>query len=421
MRSFLFERFKRFLKLDLASRPRLIFLLLMLRHLFASKATHIPLPLEGDCEGSAPAILFVDGSMPRDDRDAGAVSICQFMQLFVDHGWQVYLWPFDQIDQPELRSELASMGIRVVLSSRRAAALPNWLHGNAARFDVVFVSRPALAAYLLPWLKKRHFQLVYYGHDLHGERFAQEAALTGYWELGRLARRYHMLEKYICGAVDLSFYPSVQEVDALKSAVPEAKIMDLPPYGFDFSTLAAAVPPAGAQLLFVGNFGHLPNVDAAIWLVDEIWPSISKLMPEAKLVIAGSAPPASLRRRVQRSKLGITLTGWVSKQRLDALYRESRAVIVPLRFGAGVKHKVVSAVVRGCPVVTTEIGLQGLDELISIVGLAHDPFEFSKQIQPLIDNDQLWISMVQSARNALSSRFSSDTMWKALRNLHQEV
>jgi glycosyltransferase involved in cell wall biosynthesis len=417
----MFKRFKRILKLDLASRPRLIFLLLMLRHLFASKATHIPLPVEGDCDRSAPAILFVDGSMPRDDRDAGAVSICQFMQLFVDHGWQVYLWPFDQIDRPELRSELASMGIRVVLSSRRAAALPIWLHGNAARFDVVFVSRPALAAYLLPWLKKRHFQLVYYGHDLHGERFAQEAALTGYWELGRLARRYHMLEKYICSAVDLSFYPSVQEVDALKSAVPEAKIMDLPPYGFDFSTLAAAVPPAGAQLLFVGNFGHLPNVDAAFWLVDEIWPSISKLMPEAKLVIAGSAPPASLRRRVQRSTLGITLTGWVSKQRLDAIYRESRAVIVPLRFGAGVKHKVVSAVVRGCPVVTTEIGLQGLDELISIVGLAHDPVEFSKQIQPLIDNDQLWISMVQSARTALSSRFSSDTMWKALRNLHQEV
>lgn len=417
----MFERFKRFLKLDLASRPRLIYLLLTLRHFFAPRATHVSLPVEGDTEPSAPAILFVDGSMPRDDRDAGAVSICQFMQLFVDHGWQVYLWPFDQIDRPELRSYLSSKGIRVVLSSRRAAALPNWLHGNAARFDVVFISRPALAAYLLPWLKNRQFQLVYYGHDLHGERFAQEAVLTGYWELGLVARRYHMLEKYICGAVDLSFYPSVQEVDALKSGVPEAKIMELPPYGFDFSKLAAAVPPAGAQLLFVGNFGHLPNVDAAIWLVDEIWPRIRQSVPEAKLVIAGSAPPAPLRRRVHRSELGITLTGWVPEQRLDALYLESRLVIVPLRFGAGVKHKVVSAIVRGCPVVTTEIGLQGLDELFNNVGLAHNPADFAKQCQPLIDNDQLWISRVQSARTALSSRFSSDTMWKALRNLHQEA
>ncbi len=416
----MFDRCMRFVRLHLASRPRMVFMLLTLRHLLALGETPTPPSEDRESDRSAPAILFVEGSMPREDRDAGAVSICQFMQLFVDHGWQVYLWPFDQIDRPELRSYLSSKGICVVLSSRRASAFLLWLRGKAPRFRVVFLSRPALAAYLVPFLNKRQFRLVYYGHDLHGERFAQEAALTGYWELGFLARRYSALEQQICAAVDLTFYPSAQEVEILKSHVPEANIKELPPYGFDFAKLSAVVPPVSAQVLFVGNFGHLPNVDAAIWLLDEIWPAIRQSLPEAQLVIAGSSPPVSLQKHANLFPSGITLTGWLSEERLDALYRESRVVVVPLRFGAGVKHKVVSAVVRGCPVVTTEIGLQGLDELSGVVGLANNPALFADQCQKLIEDDRLWVSRVESARRALSSRFSRDTMWKVLHKVHQE-
>jgi glycosyltransferase involved in cell wall biosynthesis len=360
----------------------------------------------------------VDNCIPDDDRDAGAVSIAQFMQIFLDHGWQVYLWPFDQIDRPERRTALLQKGIRVVLSSRRADGLHLWLHRNAGLLQVVFLSRPALTAYLLPGLKERHYKLVYYGHDLHAERFAQEATQTRHPELKVLAAIYGRMERRICREVDFSYYPSAQEVQALQSCEPQARIRELPPYAFDFNALPPASPSPGAQILFIGNFGHVPNVDAATWLLDEIWPLLQQQVRESRLVIAGSSPPASLIQRAQSCHETVTITGWVSNDRLQEYYQSSRIVVVPLRFGAGVKHKVVAAVVHGCPIVSTETGLQGLPELQHAVGLAYDATDFASHCQILIADDQLCQSRIQSARTALANRFSTQSMWSAFHDVH---
>ena len=366
-------------------------------------------------------ILFVDGSTPQGDRDAGALSIVQFMHLFVDHGWQVHLWPFDQVDRPEARASLERNGIHVILSSRRADAFRRWMRRHARQYDVVFVSRPALAAFLLPWLRQLACKFAYYGHDLHGERFKQEAMLTGQRELLLLARQYSHLERAICAAAACSYYPSAEEVHVMKMAVPQATIKELPPYAFDFLHLEPPVPPAKAHLLFVGNFEHLPNLDAALWLLDELWPRIRERLGEAHLTIAGARPPASLIQRVHACSGDVTLTGWISEQRLQELYQCSRIVVVPLRFGAGVKHKVVAAIMQGCPIVTTDVGLQGLPELEGVVGLANNASEFARECENLIGNDHLWSSRVRSARTALASRFSRDSMWRALQDLHHDT
>lgn len=415
----MFRRLKRFLKLYLVSQPSLVYLFLGLRSLIASGPTdaqqaHLPFP--------GRTILFVDGSTPQCDRDAGALSIVQFMQVFVDHGWQVHLWPFDQVDRPHARSTLELRGIHVILSSRRAEGLRRWMSRQSGLYDVVFVSRPALAAYLLPWLRRFTRKTAYYGHDLHGERFLQEGLLTGQRELLLLSRRYSKLEKMICAVADCSYYPSAEEVSVIKKAVPQATIKELPPYSFDgLQQQPPPSPPVGAQLLFVGNFEHLPNLDAALWLLDELWPRIRASLGVAHLTIAGACPPTALIDRSQSYGGEVTLTGWITDQRLDELYRDSRLVIVPLRFGAGVKHKVVAAIMQGRPIVTTDIGLQGLPELQDVVGLAGNAHEFAQECEKLVGNDELWSARVHAARQVLSARFSRQAMWMALRDLYRDT
>src|SRR5687767_4823217 len=93
------------------------------------------------------------------------------------------------------------------------------------------------------------------------------------------------------------------------------------------------------------------------WFVGEIWPRILAAVPDARLTVAGSSPPPALRQLASDS---ITISGHVSDEELIRLYADTTAAIVPLRFGAGVKGKLLEAMSYGAPVVTTSVGIQGL-------------------------------------------------------------
>jgi glycosyltransferase involved in cell wall biosynthesis len=416
-RSFIF-RIRRFLKLYLSSFTELFLFSYQVRLFFSS---HQRDKLHGVeiLSASTPAILFIDSSIPPTDRDAGAVSISQFMILFASQGWTVYLWPLDQIDQPEIRKYLELQKVQTILSANKVG-LRTWLTRNSPMFKVIFLNRPAMAASLLSILPQGKYKLAYYGHDLHGHRFEAEAQQTGQWEIGCLANRFKRLERNLSRAVDYCYYPSFEEVAEVKKSSPTATVKELPPYFFDFKHLDIPSPPAGANLLFIGNFSHFPNVDAATWLVQDIWPRIRERVNNVQLTIAGSGPPQSLINLIRDTEQ-IELTGWVSEKRLRQLYSASRIAIIPLRFGAGVKHKVVSAVVRGCPIVTTETGIQGLRELQGSVGLANSADQIASECQQLIVSDDLWSFRLESARRALADRFTADSMWQALVDLHRDA
>jgi len=137
----------------------------------------------------------------------------------------------------------------------------------------------------------------------------------------------------------------------------------------------------GAELLFIGGFAHAPNPDGLLWFVREIWPEIRKLVPSAQLRVVGSHPTAEV--LALGAVGGIDVVGWVPD--ITPLCDRAALMIAPLRFGGGVKIKVVEAMARGLPVVTTQVGAQGLDvksgeHLI----IAQDEAEFARQVSELL-------------------------------------
>lgn len=411
-------RLQRFCRLLIASHPWVLTLLLrsasLLLFLSRSRLQDSGFSLTSD----KPSILFIDSSTPQSDRDAGAVTIVQYMHLFVDHGWDVYLCPFDQIERADAVGQLNQSGIHVVFPARHA--LIPWLRRNASSFQVIFLSRPTMAATLLPILRSEQSITAYYGHDLHFQRFRQEAFHSGHGELNWIARRFRSVERSISRRVDISYYPSADEVMQLQALEPDATIKELPAYCYDFDQLPEIRLKASRRFLFIGNFRHQPNVDAVSWLLQAIWPCIRLSLDGVELSIVGSNPPADLMHMTRRHQ-DIHWKGWVSDAELSYLYQTSRIVLVPLRYGAGVKHKVVAAVVEGCAVVTTTIGLQGLPELMDLVGLAKTPDDFAVASSRLMMDDSLWLYRVAAARNALSARFSSQSMWRAFDDLHHSI
>jgi glycosyltransferase involved in cell wall biosynthesis len=133
-----------------------------------------------------------------------------------------------------------------------------------------------------------------------------------------------------------------------------------------------------ALCLFVGAFQREENLDGARWLLDEIWPRVMERLPSAKLAIVGSSPSQDISRRASAS---VTVTGYVAS--LDDWYDAARVVVAPLRLGAGVRFKVVQALMWERPVVSTRLGAAGIADRVGnngFVAITDDPAEFAECI-----------------------------------------
>jgi glycosyltransferase involved in cell wall biosynthesis len=120
--------------------------------------------------------------------------------------------------------------------------------------------------------------------------------------------------------------------------------------------LTPTPPPAERlRILFVGTFSYFPNVDAALHLVEDVVPRLSDL--PLVVHVAGQSPPPSLRRHHDGNN--IVVHGYVPD--LDSLYTSTDVFVAPLRLGGGVKLKIMEALGRGLPVVTSQHGTDGLD------------------------------------------------------------
>ena len=110
----------------------------------------------------------------------------------------------------------------------------------------------------------------------------------------------------------------------------------------------------------LGTFRHPPNLDSFTFLAKDVWPRVRRALPGASISIVGSHPTADAAARFHRPDDGLILRGFLPDAALADLLGRSRALLAPLRFGAGLKGKIVDAWAAATPVVTTPIGAEGM-------------------------------------------------------------
>lgn len=113
------------------------------------------------------------------------------------------------------------------------------------------------------------------------------------------------------------------------------------------------------RVLFVGAMSLPANWESAVWFIERVWPAVTSSDPGATLVIAGADPPEVLVEAASAAH-NVVVTGWVDD--LNEEYAKAAVFVAPLRTGAGVKFKILDAMVRGLPVVTTPIGAEGIED-----------------------------------------------------------
>ena len=152
----------------------------------------------------------------------------------------------------------------------------------------------------------------------------------------------------------------------------------------------------GSRILLVGNFAYEPNIDAALYFSNQIFPLVLQAVPDAKLFIVGNEPPPQILSL--RSNRQIVVTGYVES--VMPFYRMADVVVCPLRIGGGVKVKVLEALYAGKAIVSTSVGAQGLgSNTCQALTVANDETHFAQSVVRLIQDPE---ERLKLERNALT-------------------
>ena len=358
-----------------------------------------------------PMVLVVDHYIPQPDRDAGSRTMLAFIRALLDAGAVVKFWPDNLYYDPNYAPQLQAMGVEVFHGVRWRDGIGAMLREYGDVFDAVLLSRPDVADAHLDAIRAcSRARVVYYGHDLHFRRMRDQAALLPEGDdrdaLLRAAAAMERRERTIWQRCDGVLYPSEDEATQVRTIEPAADACAITPYAYErFGD--DAVLQQREHLLFVAGFAHPPNVDAARWLVDSIMPRVWERRPEARLSLVGSNPTAEV---LALAGERVEVTGFVDDAELQRRYAHARVAVVPLRYGAGVKSKVVEALQQGLPLVTTSVGAQGLPDVETTCAVADDEAALADHLLRLLDDDAAWGR--QSRLGAAYSRahFSRDTL-----------
>lgn len=152
----------------------------------------------------------------------------------------------------------------------------------------------------------------------------------------------------------------------------------------------------------IGNGKHPPNIDALQWLKSEIWPLVRQALPTAEVHCYGAYLPDHVRHRLADKKEGFLLHERAPD--IDRIVAEARVALAPLRFGAGLKGKLVTAIRNGTPSVTTTIGREGMGDHDFWDGqIADTAQDFAEAAVNLYTHEKVW-SDAQANGVALHNR-----------------
>lgn len=363
---------------------------------------------EGPGSTSRPAarIVVIDSALPRFDRDAGSRMTFQYLELLAEMGYRVQFMPDDGRRAEPYASLLEARGIEVLAGPAHRGCWPEVLTASAD-LEFVWLSRPLVAMKYLDDVRRLTTARVLYSLvDLHYVRESRRAELTGNPVYRWRSRIWNWLERSLVRHADVALSVSEDEIAELRRTEPGANVAWLPLYVQPTEQPAELLPgPSddGVELLFVGNFRHAPNVDAAHWLLAELWPAISRELPGARLHVVGAAAPEWLR---SQNAPGVQVHDSISDEALHALYRRCRVALVPLRFGAGAKGKTLEAMQRGVAVVSTRFGVEGLPYDPRRPTPCDDARAFVAQAVRLCHDERDRQKAVRRQRQYLSDHFS---------------
>ncbi|MBE6960041.1 MAG: glycosyltransferase [Ruminococcaceae bacterium] len=350
-------------------------------------------------------LLMIDHYVPHFDRDAGSRTVYQYLRLFVEAGFNVKFIGDNFYQHEPYTTALQQLGIEVLYGAQYAESWKSWIRENSEHIDYVFLNRPHIAPKYLDFLRQNtKAKIVYYGHDLAFLREMREYEITGDLSLKDSAADWKNKELSLMAKADMAYYPSYVEVDEIHKIDPGISVKAIPAYIFDNVSWGGYDFDTRKDIMFIGGFSHRPNVDAVKWIAEEILPELLRYLPDVKIHILGSNAPKEI---LALANDHLIMEGFVTDEQLEWFYRNCRISLVPLRYGAGIKGKVVEAMRYGTPVVTTTIGAEGIPDAEKAILIEDDAKTMAKKMAELYCNASRLEEMSRNCIGYIQDNYST--------------
>lgn len=358
-------------------------------------------------------VLVLDHCTATPNQDAGSITIFNLLLLLREMDFQVTFIPEDNfLYMPEYTSDLQRNGIEVIYAPY-CTSVEQHLKETARQYELVFLFRPKVVERHLDTIRKftPNAKILYHTVDLHYLRMQREAALLKDAGKKRKATEMKRRELAILRTVDASIVHSPIELDILKKEVPAAKIhvfpliMDIPGTHKGFGSRK--------NIVFVGGYQHPPNVDAVKYFVTEIMPLLRSRLPGVHFYAVGSQVPPEIRALASKD---VIITGFVEE--ITPLLDNMRISVAPLRYGAGIKGKVGTAMAVGLPVVATPMAAEGmlLTDGENIL-VADGATAFADTVVKLYEDAALWNRISKNGLEFAENSWGAEAAWKILSNI----
>ena len=356
-------------------------------------------------------VLVVDVTTPEVSRDSGSLRLIEILRLLHAQGWAVSFLPEDGCADAAARAALGAFGVEV-LSKPWVRHLPDWLRRHGPELHAVMLCRHTVAGTYANVVRRHAPQarLLFDTVDLHFLRERRAAELSGDAALARQAEASRRSELDLIAHSDVSFVVSAYEHDLLRAELPQASVEVL-------SNIHRVRPTGGKphaerrDLVFIGGWQHPPNADAIEWIAGEILPRLREALPDICVHLLGDMP-AAVRTRFAAVP-GLAVHGRV--EALEPWLDRCLAALAPLRFGAGVKGKINTAMSHGLPVIATPLAIEGMHLVPNHdVILAENAAGFVSAAWRLTRDGAHWQRLAEHGRENVRRYFSPQAATAAL-------
>jgi glycosyltransferase involved in cell wall biosynthesis len=291
---------------------------------------------------------------------------------------------------------------------------------NVRTFDVIQLEGLYLCPYIPDIRKYSNALIVYRAHNIEYEIWDRTAKLSEGLRskyLHNLSKRIKRFEISYLNTYDL-LVPITDRDGKILDSLGNVKPRHTSQTGIDFASLVPTAKKLEFPSLFhIGALDWAPNQEGLIWFFDQCWPRIHSENPDLKFYLAGRNAPEWLERRFKLD--GVVYLGEIN----DAYdFINSKAImVVPLFSGSGMRIKIIEGMALGKPIVTTDIGTEGIPtENGQNIMIANDADQFVESITRLINNRELFDEIGKNAIGFIQEKFDNLSQASALIDFYKK-
>jgi polysaccharide biosynthesis protein PslH len=241
-------------------------------------------------------------------------------------------------------------------------------------------------------------------------------------ETGRIKKYEGMIVKNFSATLAVTEPDRLALLDALQQTAGNRIVpISVIPIAVDTRQITPVQRNEGSlNILTMGTLYYPPNADGIRWFIQQVFPLVRQKLPGVSLTIIGKNPPKDFLKLAADRESGITTTGFVPE--LDPYFAKSVITIVPVRAGGGMRVRILEAFARAAPVVTTTVGLEGIDACHGQDVLVADrPEDFARSVVDLIQNPELQQSLSVNGRRLVEEKYDWQVVLGELDQVYQNL